>query len=187
MFLKSCAIKTCKLLVTSPLKWKVTGRLKDTSRLDLGECFFNKCQWNEGEKAAWAHVITGNKADNGEIATQPNKHSDALVRALFPGEWCALRPSPLLGYVLGSAHKTEEQILQGRTLPRHVEFSPFLLLYVSSLATFHSPAFDQFLHLVLTCSVWTGQSSCLSFPQSTLVTLSLALPYPTMCGDAERK
>lgn len=101
LFLKSCAIRTCKLLITSPLKWKVTGRLKDTSRLDLGKCFFNKCQWNEGEKAAWAHVITGNKADNGEIATQPNKHSDALVGALLRGEWCALRPSPLLGYVPG--------------------------------------------------------------------------------------
>lgn len=101
LFLKTCEIRTYKLLVTAPLKWKVTGRQKDTSRLDLSECFFNKCQWNERVKAARAHVITGNKADNGEIAAQPNKHSDALVRAPLPGERCALRPSPLLGCVPG--------------------------------------------------------------------------------------
>lgn len=101
LLFKTCEMRTHKLLITAPLKWKVTGRRKDTSRLDLGECFFNKCQWNEGAKAARAHVITGNEADNGEIAAQPNKHSAALVRAPLPGERRALRRSPLCSYVPG--------------------------------------------------------------------------------------
>ena len=116
MFLQSCEIKTCKLLITPPLKWKVTGRPKDRSRSDLGECCFNKCQQNEGAKPALAHVITGNKADNGETAAQPNKHADALVCASLPREQGALRPSPLLGCVLGQAHKNSTADTTGQNL-----------------------------------------------------------------------
>lgn len=125
------------------------------------------------------HVITGNKADNGEIAAQPNKLRRPLPAPGFPGA-DALRPSPGLGRVLGQAHKQ-----RCRCLPRPVAF-PRLLLLCMSLSAF--PVKVQCL--VNSKLLRSDKQVCelsghlASLSHSPLLVIFVT---PIVCRDAERK
>lgn len=135
MFLKSCRIRTCKLRITSASRWKVTGRLKDASRLDLGECCSNKYQWNEGARAAQKHVTTGNKADNGEIAAPASIRVPWSVPHL-PGSSVPSGPRLRSTAFRARPIKLHSRILWAGALPRRVLLALSLLLIMSLSATF---------------------------------------------------
>lgn len=108
MLYNPCSGKAGKLgLVNTPyfVSLKVESyRQAKRHRLDRGECCFNKRQWNEGAKATLAHVITGNKADNGEIAAQPN----IQMPLSEPGFWELVPSGPCLSLVVFRARPIKQ-------------------------------------------------------------------------------
>lgn len=188
LVLKKRRIRTCKLLITSASRWKVTGRLKDASRLDLGECCSNKCQWNEGARAAQTHVTTGNKADNGEIAA-PASIRVPWSAPHFPGSSVPSGPRLRSNAFRARPIKLHSRMLWAGALPRRVLLSLSLLLIMSLSAIFPVIVWCLVSSKSLRWDMQSADSGRFASPSHRpfLVVGPLATPYPLVCRDAEGK